>query len=193
MTLIYHFAASVKFTEKYKSAIDVNVRGTREMLKLASDCKNLQLFCHLSTAFVNLDQKILKDELYESQICPNLAIQLTDSCNEKVTENIFSSIPFNNVCSYTFTKSLAETLVFEFSEKLKIPAIICRPAYVTPSESEPSSGCSIGSSGINGLFIAATFGIFRTVKSDTFLPQMIPVDHVINDVMLSTWNYLENG
>jgi thioester reductase-like protein len=41
--LIYHCAASIRFDEKLKKAINLNTRGTLEMINLSLECKNLKV------------------------------------------------------------------------------------------------------------------------------------------------------
>ncbi len=43
VTIIFHSAATVRFDEKLKLAIGINVIGTREMMKLAKTVKNLKV------------------------------------------------------------------------------------------------------------------------------------------------------
>jgi alcohol-forming fatty acyl-CoA reductase len=42
-TLIYHCAATIRFDEKLKRAVELNTRGTLEMIKLALECKKLDV------------------------------------------------------------------------------------------------------------------------------------------------------
>lgn len=53
MTIIINSAATVKFDEKLSTATGINVRGTKEVLKLAKECRNLKAITHVSTAFSN--------------------------------------------------------------------------------------------------------------------------------------------
>lgn len=43
VTLIYHFAATIRFDEKLKRAVELNTRGTQEMIKLALECNKLDV------------------------------------------------------------------------------------------------------------------------------------------------------
>jgi long-chain acyl-CoA synthetase len=49
---IIHAAASVSFTLPLEEAREINVEGTRLMLELASECRTLTRFAHVSTAYV---------------------------------------------------------------------------------------------------------------------------------------------
>lgn len=43
VTLVYHAAATIRFDEKIKKAVELNTRGTKEMIKLALECKKLEV------------------------------------------------------------------------------------------------------------------------------------------------------
>jgi fatty acyl-CoA reductase len=43
VSLIYHCAATIRFDEKLKRAVELNTRGTLEMLNLALECKKLDV------------------------------------------------------------------------------------------------------------------------------------------------------
>lgn len=42
-TLIYHCAATIRFDELLKRAVELNTRGTREMIQLGLECKQLDV------------------------------------------------------------------------------------------------------------------------------------------------------
>lgn len=46
-TLIYHCAATIRFDEKLKRAVELNTRGTQEMINLALQCKKLEVKCNV--------------------------------------------------------------------------------------------------------------------------------------------------
>lgn len=43
VTLIYHCAATIRFDEKLKRAVELNTRGTLEMINLGLECKKLEV------------------------------------------------------------------------------------------------------------------------------------------------------
>lgn len=57
VNVIINSAASVDFNSRLDEAIKINVRGTLRMFELAKACKNLVHFLHVSTCYVNCDQK----------------------------------------------------------------------------------------------------------------------------------------
>ncbi|KAG0622426.1 hypothetical protein M758_3G096500 [Ceratodon purpureus] len=51
--VIVNSAATTTFDERYDTALNINTQGPRRILDFANGCPNLQLFLHVSTAFVN--------------------------------------------------------------------------------------------------------------------------------------------
>lgn len=86
--IIYHSAATVRFDEAFKTAVFINVRGTNLMLVLAKECKNLIVFCHISTAYCHEDQKVLDEEMYPAPADPYQIIQLCEWFNEDLIETV---------------------------------------------------------------------------------------------------------
>lgn len=68
VTLIYHFAATVRFDEKMKKAVEMNTRGTREVLRLAADCKHLEMFAYMSTSYCHLHVSFLLEKVCAQNI-----------------------------------------------------------------------------------------------------------------------------
>jgi fatty acyl-CoA reductase len=124
--IIYHSGASVRFDEPLKNAVLLNVRGTKLMLNLASECKQLLLFCHISTAYCQEDQEILCDKIYEAPKDPHRIIKMCEWMDEAILNDIANKIRGVRANNYTFTKALAEGLIHEQIDKL--PVIILRPS-----------------------------------------------------------------
>lgn len=47
-----------RFDELLKTAVLLNTRGTKQMIELAKEMKNLLLFVHISTAYCHLEEKV---------------------------------------------------------------------------------------------------------------------------------------
>jgi thioester reductase-like protein len=43
INIIFHAAATIKFDESLKLAVDINVHGTRDVMELAEETKNLKV------------------------------------------------------------------------------------------------------------------------------------------------------
>ena len=68
-------AASVDFNERLCDAIQINYFGCLRMLELAVECKNIKVFNHMSTCYVNSDkQGFIKEQIYEAKEDPEQII-----------------------------------------------------------------------------------------------------------------------
>ena len=53
LDIIINVAASVNFDDPLLDAIQINYMGCMRMLELAKECKKLEIFTHVSTAYAN--------------------------------------------------------------------------------------------------------------------------------------------
>lgn len=129
--IILHAAADVRFDNPLKELSLVNLRGTRELLTIAEQMQQLQMFAYISTAFSHCEQAVIEEKYYNSPIKPDVLIRLAeyvDGDPEKedmleILQEIFIS-PWPN--TYTFTKAVSEELVRSYSRKF--PIVIVRPS-----------------------------------------------------------------
>jgi fatty acyl-CoA reductase len=62
-------AASVNFDDPLQDALRINYFGCMKMLDLAKECKKLEVFTHVSTAYVNCDRKgFVAEEIYDPDV-----------------------------------------------------------------------------------------------------------------------------
>ncbi|XP_049883821.1 putative fatty acyl-CoA reductase CG5065 [Pectinophora gossypiella] len=190
--IVIHAAATIRFDEELKKAVMLNVRGTKLMLELAKECKNLLLFIHISTAYCHLHEKLLEEKPYPPPANPHQIIQAMEWMDEEtvaaLTPKLLSKLPN----SYAFTKALGEALVVEAMQH--IPAAVLRPSIVIPIWQEPVPGWTDNINGPTGLLIGAGKGVIRSMycKSDSYA-DYLPVDVFINGIMICAWNYITRG
>lgn len=63
VTIIFHFAATLKLEAPLKDNVNMNTFGTKRALDVAKRFKNLTLFVHLSTAFCYPDYEVLDERV----------------------------------------------------------------------------------------------------------------------------------
>ncbi|XP_050504524.1 fatty acyl-CoA reductase wat-like isoform X1 [Diabrotica virgifera virgifera] len=186
VNIIYHSAASVRFDDFLKDAIILNVRGTREVAKLALDLKSISIFVHISTTYCNCDKLVVEEKLYPAHTSWRDAIMLAEECDQQTLETLTQKYisPLPN--TYTFAKSLGEHVVNDLCQG-KIPTIITRPSVVMNTESDPIQGYTDNFNGPVGLVTAAGKGLVRVGfgKPDT-ITDYIPADYVIKGMVLAT-------
>ncbi|GBP83318.1 Fatty acyl-CoA reductase 2 [Eumeta japonica] len=132
--VIFHGAATVRFDEALKLAVHINVRGTKEILLLAKSCTKLRAFVHISTAYSNCVRKQIREEFYDSPIPADKIIDLVDTLDDKVLEDIKNGLLSDFPNTYAYTKAVAEDVVRQYSKGL--PVAMIRPAI----ESELKTG-----------------------------------------------------
>lgn len=89
VSIIFHVAATIKFTEPLKTAIRLNVRGTEEVKKLASRCINLTSAVFVGTAYSQFPMdEVLEEKFYKPPITAVDAIKMDDTFSkEEIEEN----------------------------------------------------------------------------------------------------------
>ncbi|XP_072397800.1 putative fatty acyl-CoA reductase CG5065 [Diabrotica undecimpunctata] len=186
VNIIYHSAASVRFDDFLKDAIILNVRGTREVTKLALDLKNVSIFVHVSTAYCNADKYVVEEKLYPAHTNWRDAIMLAEECDQRTLEILSQKYisPLPN--TYTFAKSLGEQVVNDLCQG-NIPAVITRPSVVIQTLSEPIQGYTDNYNGPTGIITAVGLGLIRVVYGNKEnRVDYIPADFVIKGIILAS-------
>lgn len=131
VNFIIHNAANVKFKEKISSALSINVLGTAKIIALAKECKNLEAFMYVSTAYSNCWNKVIREKCYEPPVDEEGARKIIDAdlaskegLSEKEIKRIIGHFPN----PYCFTKATAEGLVEKMGNEVSFPCTIYRPS-----------------------------------------------------------------
>lgn len=128
VNIVFHVAATVRFDEKLKLALGINVAGTREIMLLAREMPELKALVHVSTAYTNCNRPAanIEEQIYRPYLSGENAIKLTQCLDEKTLDAITPQIIKDWPNTYSFTKCLAEDLVRDMSKGL--PVAVFRPA-----------------------------------------------------------------
>ncbi|XP_054001527.1 putative fatty acyl-CoA reductase CG5065 [Hylaeus anthracinus] len=189
ITIVYHAAATVRFDELLKRAVLLNTRGTKLMLDLAKEMKQLKLFSYISTAYCHLEEKVLREVAYPPPADPHKIIKCVEWMDDNVVEAMTDKILGDYPNTYAFTKALAEGLVEEAMPH--IPVLLLRPSVVIPIWKEPVPGWTDNINGPTGLLIGAGKGVIRTMYCDeNGYADYVPVDIAINAILATTWNFI---
>lgn len=66
LNVIINIAASVDFNDPIDEALQINYFGCVRMLELAKSCKNLAIYTHVSTCYVNCEKfGYIKEQIYD--------------------------------------------------------------------------------------------------------------------------------
>ncbi|KAG7307567.1 hypothetical protein JYU34_007785 [Plutella xylostella] len=186
VSVIYHFAATLRLEAPLKDGLEMNTNGTIRVLDVAKRCKNLAAFIHLSTAFCYPDYERMAERVHDPPENPHDVLQAASWLSEQQLTLLAPSIMKKHPNSYTYSKRLAEALVREAYPEL--PACVVRPSIVTPSFKEPMPGWVDNLNGPIGLMVGAGKGVIRSMHCyGHYHAEVIPVDIAINALICIGW------
>ena len=106
--------------------------------------------------------------------------------NDDLTDLISNKLIYPRPNTYTYTKALAESLVFQ--EMKDFPCAIIRPSIIGSTWREPFSGWIDNFNGPSALFPAIGTGLLRTMFGNyESIADLVPVDIVVNCMITSAW------
>lgn len=159
VNVVFHAAAAIQFNREINSIIKLNMLGTKKIIDLAKEMKNLESMIYLSTAYSGIDQKINEERIYDWHQKPQDILQ---KCVEGKLEQSMIK-PFAN--TYGYSKRLAEIMIRE--ERGNLPITIVRPSKVTPTVKEPFPGWVDNYYHVISFINAGAMGAFRTGLIDS--------------------------
>nr|XP_054928153.1 putative fatty acyl-CoA reductase CG5065 [Dermacentor andersoni] len=173
----------------FREAVELNVLGTRRVLDLCRNMRNLCVFVHVSTAYCNSDKRDVCEVIYPSPVSAEELIAAAQSANNDATgpkEHCLFGLPN----TYTLTKRVTESLVLE--ERGDIPVAIVRPSIVTASIREPLPGWLDNYNGCTGMLVVVGLGMLQSLLAEKkYVMDFIPVDVVANMLLCVAWHTAE--
>lgn len=188
--VVFHSAATLDFEADLKSTANTNLLGTRRVVQLCQEIKDLKALVHVSSAYVNAMFYEVNETVYPTRANVEEVLkqvrELEDADLIKATPKILQDHPN----PYTFTKHLAEHEVVNG----KIPASIVRPSMITGAWKEPSPGWTISKNGPQGFIMGAGKGVVRRLPiAKTLTYDYIPVDIVVNALIVAAYAVNRDG
>lgn len=154
--IVFHLAASLKLEYTLKPNILINLTGTKNVVDVAKQMKNLVMLVHTSTAFCNVEHETVEEKVYDYPHKPLDIIRAAEWMSEETMAKIQTDMLGLHPNTYTYTKRLAEILVRDEFIKNNLPACIVRPSIVTPAFWEPVVGWVDSLNGPPGIGIVRT-------------------------------------
>ncbi|KAG5682030.1 hypothetical protein PVAND_011422 [Polypedilum vanderplanki] len=186
INIVFHSAATVKFDEKLKLSVTINMLGTKRLLELCQRMLYLEALVHVSTAYCNCDRADVAEIIYNPPYKPDDIISLVQWLPEDLLDKLTPSLIGNRPNTYTFTKALTEAMLLK--EAGNLPVVIVRPSIVLSSMNEPMSGWVDNWNGPTGIVSAVGKGIFHTIMcNEDSVADFVPVDLVINLMVAAAW------
>ncbi|KAG6454598.1 hypothetical protein O3G_MSEX008763 [Manduca sexta] len=186
VNIIFHVAASVRFDDPMKFAVKLNLNGTKQVVDLAKNIVDLSVLVHVSTSYSNTNRELIEEVIYPAHADWRDTLAICETLDEHtirlLTPKYIGELPN----TYTFSKQLAEHVVYE--EKGKLPAVIVRPSIVISSADEPMEGWIENFNGPVGILVACGKGIMRTLHTKPdLISDYIPVDLCVKNIIASAW------
>lgn len=126
VNVVIHSAATLDFNETLRPAVDTNLLGTRRVMELCAEMRNLAAMVHISSAFVNAFLTETEEILYAAPDVAERVIDLAHSLTEDALNELTPVLLKDHPNAYTFTKHLAEHEVDAYKERF--PCGIVRPS-----------------------------------------------------------------
>ncbi|KAF3424512.1 hypothetical protein E2986_09267 [Frieseomelitta varia] len=186
VNIIFHVAAIVRFNEKLRTAVKINVKSTKFLLSFAKKLPNLKAFVYVSTAFSHCIDKNI-DEIHYTDIDADKVLALLDILDDEKLDQIESVLCSKWPNTYIFTKALGENVVLKYSSDL--PVCIVRPSIVIATFKEPISAWINNMNGATGVVLGCGTGLLRSFhcKKEN-VADVIPADYVISNIVSSAWD-----
>jgi fatty acyl-CoA reductase len=181
LNIIVNGAATTNFYERYDVALDVNVMGVKYLCQLAKKCANLEVFLHVSTAYVCGERsgvvqeralregETLREGTYldietELRLVGEQRQQLEDAGDAKAERKAMKDLGlararhFGWPNTYVFTKAMGEMMLQEqlvagAGRRHGIPVVIARPSIITSVHRDPLPGWIEGTRTIDAIII----------------------------------------
>jgi len=187
VSVVFNCAASVRFDEDLRTAVNMNVRGPQRVLKICKQMLHHEALVHVSTAYNNLDRNNLEEKIYPTSISPETLMEIVETLKDDALKNATKTLMGKCPNTYSYTKAFAEMLLQQ--EHGRIPVAIIRPSIVTAAMKEPIPGWIDNRNGPTGLLAGASAGLLRVTRVDeNLVGDIIPVDFSTNLMIAAGWH-----
>ncbi|XP_046975832.1 putative fatty acyl-CoA reductase CG8306 [Vanessa cardui] len=187
VNVVIHSAATLDFEESLKPTVKINILGTRQVMELCQQIKNLKVMVHVSSAYVNSYLKEVDEKVYDAPAEVESVISMAEKLTEQALIDLEKTILKDHPNTYTFTKHLAEHEVKKCADKF--PCTIVRPTMIVASWKEPVIGWTCSKVGPQGFLMGAAKGVVRRLPlAKENIADYIPVDVVVNQLLVAGWN-----
>lgn len=194
VSIIIHSAATVKFVEPLKVAVENNVISVENLIELASKLSKLQALVHVSTAYSNCNRKQVDEVFYEAPIEAEKLIDMSKWMKEEMFEKVAPVLVGKRPNTYTYTKAVAESLLVERAKKLLpgVPIAMVRPSIVAGIWRQPICGWVDNFNGPTGVILSMMTGAIQAMHAyPNYCADIVPVDIVANLIICTAWQILD--
>ncbi|XP_053622005.1 putative fatty acyl-CoA reductase CG5065 [Plodia interpunctella] len=187
VSVVFHSAATLKFDEAMKMAVEQNVLSVIRLLEICDRLPNMQAFVHVSTAYSNAELREVEEHVYPPKISLQQLLAVSESLPEDLMMEITPKFISPKPNTYTFTKAMAEHAVQQHGNKGYACAIF-RPTIVISSVKHPYPGWIENLNGPSGVIAAAGKGLLHVFCCNPdAAADMLPVDIAIDTLLAVAW------
>ena len=86
--MIFHVAGDVKFNETIRDAVTHNLIGTKYIMNICKECRNLEALVHVSTAYAFCQKSELEEKIYPMKANPQIVIRAVQTMNDQELERL---------------------------------------------------------------------------------------------------------
>ncbi|XP_022180348.1 fatty acyl-CoA reductase wat-like [Myzus persicae] len=188
VNIVIHSAATVRFDEHLRIAVNINIIALQDILKISQKIKNLKAFVHISTAYSNCAGREVVDEIfYKPPITGDKLLQVVNGLDDDYITRITPSLLGEWPNTYSMTKAIAEGEIVTYGKGLPIGVI--RPSMIIATDNEPVPGWINNFYGPTGVVAATGIGLMRCMHADSSkTADIVPGDYVSNAVLACAWD-----
>ena len=169
---------------------DTNVLGTRNVLQVARELKQLECMVYVSTATGNCYRDVVKEIVHPPPFNLDEYFSAIESKKPKIINAFLKKVKPYFPNQYTLSKVVAENLCL--LENARIPIAIVRPPIIAPSAVSPVPGWTYKMQTFNSLTLLYSIGLAKVLFWDPKIAvQAIPVDYASNAIIVAPW-YMVN-
>ncbi|KAI3459882.1 hypothetical protein Pfo_016545 [Paulownia fortunei] len=206
--IIIESAANTTLNDRYDFLLEANVNAPQRLMRFAKRCKNLKLFVHISTAYVNgkregviyekplvMGENGREEDQDEISSCSFPGIDVTDEIKLAMKSCIASTgsdatkelkrLGLERAAfhgwhnTYQLTKAMGEMVLNDI--RGDVPVLVIRPSIIESSYKEPVPGWIQGNRMFDPVIISYGKGLLPAYLADPDVHMdVVPVDMVAN-------------
>ncbi|XP_069691435.1 fatty acyl-CoA reductase wat-like isoform X2 [Periplaneta americana] len=185
--VVFHLAATVRFEERLRTAVNINVRGTLDLLQLCKECVHLKSVIYLTTIYSQGYQLHVDEEFYDCPLSAENIIHLVACLEDDVLTKITPALLNGWPNTYSLTKAIAEASVKAHGKEL--PIGIFRPGIVMSTYAEPFPGWVDNLNGGTPYTLNIALGMLHVSPTNpSYETSFVPCDMTINAIIASAWD-----
>jgi fatty acyl-CoA reductase len=189
LDILINSAASIYFNDPLMELLKTNYYGAVRILELANECKRLEVFSHVSTAYVCANQppgSTIKEVFGQDQCKDDFEEQVKNliSLDRATQEEKEEQLCWGYPNTYTYTKNLAERHIHRYGKKLRI--VINRPSLIIQCTAEPFIGWTDTVSAVGTINFPLGMGFSRNFYIPEGRRDLITADTCSNAIIAST-------